>query len=69
MFIKKICINILMHRGIKMSKNEDVIHTTLNAPRWLWRKLKVIAGEKGKSTNDLVVETLTEKFGSVEVTV
>lgn len=52
-----------------MSKNEDVIHTTLNAPRWLWRKLKVIAGEKGKSTNDLVVETLTEKFGSVEVTV
>jgi len=47
----------------------DTIHTTLNAPRWLWRKLKVIASQKDKTVNELVVETLTEKFGEVEVTV
>jgi predicted HicB family RNase H-like nuclease len=47
----------------------ETIKTTLIVPRKLWRKIKILAGDKGVSANDLVIETLEEKFGCIEVTV
>jgi hypothetical protein len=48
---------------------KGVIKTTLNVPRKLWCKIKVLAGEKGLSANDLVVNTLKEKYGKIEVVI
>ena len=45
----------------------DTIKTTLTAPPKLWRKLKVIAGDKGVSANALVIEALEAKYGNAEV--
>lgn len=47
----------------------EKIKTGLTAPRKLWCKLKIIAGDKGITTNSLVIETLQEKYGNVEVKV
>jgi len=52
---------------VKSKLTEEVIKTTLIVPRRLWCKIKVLATEKGLSTNDLVVETLKQKFATVEV--
>jgi predicted HicB family RNase H-like nuclease len=47
--------------------NENNIKTSLTAPRKLWRKLKVIAGDKGVSVNTLVIEALQKQYGCIEV--
>jgi predicted DNA-binding ribbon-helix-helix protein len=51
------------------NKKEDIIKTSLYVSRILWRKIKVIAGNRNMRANDLVVETLAEKYASIEVTV
>lgn len=50
-----------------MTTEKDVVKTTLTAPRKLWRKIKVIAGDKGISTNTLVIQALEEKYANFEV--
>lgn len=51
------------------NKKEDIMKTSLYISRTLWRKIKVIASKRNIRANDLVVETLAEKYGLIEVTV
>lgn len=51
------------------NKKEDVVKTTLYISRILWRKIKAIAGNQNMRANELVVQTLQEKYGSIEVMV
>jgi predicted DNA-binding ribbon-helix-helix protein len=50
-------------------QKEDIIKTSLYISRKLWRKIKVIAGNRSMRASDLVEEILAEKYGDVEVTV
>ena len=47
-----------------MKEENDLIRTTLQVPRSLWKVIKNIAFDQKKSTNDLVVVALREKYGN-----
>lgn len=48
-----------------MKKEENVIKTSLQVPRLLWKTIKNVAFDRGVSTNDVVVEALQKAWSSV----
>jgi hypothetical protein len=51
---------------MKKEKTE-IIHTSLYIEKPLWLKIFYLAKQQRRRANDLVIETLKEKFQTVEV--
>jgi predicted DNA-binding ribbon-helix-helix protein len=47
-----------------VKKEEDVIKTTLQVPRPLWKTIKNMAFDRHVNTNDVVVEALQKAYGN-----
>jgi hypothetical protein len=49
-----------------MSKNEQIIRTTIRVPQWLWDKARHRAIDEKLSLQDLVIKALVKYVGGKE---
>jgi hypothetical protein len=47
-----------------VDEQKNTVTTTIRVPRLLWKAIRIIAFDKNRSINSIVVATLTEKFGN-----